>query len=159
MPNDSGQADANIYSRKSPPFRSWPHRGSVKKEPKWRGSDSVTVCIAVLFRWNYAEEGKKDEYRPTVLTASDRMLTAADVQYEPKQRKIASFGKSIALVAGDLQLHSEAILQTEKEIRGRDLDPQNIAQIYGRAMQNINLACCRFRGQALKLTQPSSQTQ
>lgn len=72
------------------------------------------------------------------ITASDRMITAADVQYEPQQQKAAFFGKSIVLVAGDIGIHAQAIHDTEKEIRGRQLPPHDIAQIYGRAMQLIN---------------------
>jgi hypothetical protein len=66
------------------------------------------------------------------------MITAADVQYEPQQRKIAFFGKSLVLVAGDIGIHSQAIQETEKEIRGRQLPPHDIALIYGRAIQTIN---------------------
>jgi hypothetical protein len=66
------------------------------------------------------------------------MITAADVQYEPQQQKIAYFGKSLVLVAGDIGIHSQAIRDTEKEIRGRQVSPHDIAQIYGRAIQSIN---------------------
>jgi hypothetical protein len=66
------------------------------------------------------------------------MITAADVQYEPQQQKIAFFGKSIILVAGDIAVHSQAIRETEKEIRGRQLAPHDLALIYGRAIQTIN---------------------
>jgi hypothetical protein len=97
----------------------------------------MTVCIAVLFHWNY---GTLDtpEYGRGAITASDRMITAADVQYEPQQQKIAYFGKSLVLVAGDIGIHSQAIRETEREIRGRQLPPHDIAVIYGRAIQATN---------------------
>lgn len=98
----------------------------------------MTVCIAVLFNWNYAKPGDPVELGRAAFTASDRMITAADVQYEPQQKKVAYFGKSIVLVAGDIGLHSQAIRDTEKEIKGRDLSPYDITQIYGRAVQSAN---------------------
>ncbi len=98
----------------------------------------MTVCIAVLFKWNYSAKEGQPDWRTAALTASDRMLTAGDVQYEPNQQKMAEFGKSIVLVAGDMQLHMEAIALTTKEIGSRELPPQNVAQIYGRAIQAIN---------------------
>jgi hypothetical protein len=66
------------------------------------------------------------------------MITTADVQYEPQQQKIAFFGKSLILVAGDIGVHSQAIRDTEKEIRERELSPHDVAQIYGRSIQAIS---------------------
>ena len=68
----------------------------------------MTVCIATLFQWNYAS---KDT--PAVGTAAlvltDRMITAGDVQYEPRQTKIAHITPTTLLViAGDYSLHSTA---------------------------------------------------
>jgi hypothetical protein len=98
----------------------------------------VTVCIATLFTWNYAEVGKPRRTGIGAITASDRMITAADVQYEPQQQKIAFFGQTMVLVAGDIGIHSLAIQETLKELRGRELKPHDIALIYGRAIQGIN---------------------
>jgi hypothetical protein len=98
----------------------------------------VTVCIAVLFSWNYETPPGNPVFHKGAITASDRLITAADVQYEPQQKKAAYFGKSMLLVAGDMGIHSQAINDAEKEIRGRDLPPHDIARIYGRCIQGIN---------------------
>jgi hypothetical protein len=98
----------------------------------------VTVCIAALFRWNYAALGEPANHGVAALTASDRMITAADVQYEPQQQKIAFFGKSLILIAGDIGIHSQAIRETQKQVRGRDPTPHEIALIFGREIQAIN---------------------
>lgn len=98
----------------------------------------MTVCIATLFQWNYANKGEPPVYGTAALTASDRMITAADLQYEPQQQKMALFGKSIILVAGDIGIHSQAVADTEREVGGRDLPPHDLAMIYGRAIQAIN---------------------
>jgi hypothetical protein len=98
----------------------------------------VTVCIATLFQWNYAAKGDPPKLARGAITVSDRMITATDIQYEPQQQKAAFFGKSTVLVAGDIGIHSQAIHDTEKEIRGRNLTPHDIAKIYGRAIQAIN---------------------
>lgn len=98
----------------------------------------MTVCIAALFTWNYAPVGSPPELGVGAVAASDRMITAADIQYEPLQQKAAFFGNTIVLVAGDIAIHSQAILDTAKEIRDRKLPPHDIAQIYGRAVQALN---------------------
>jgi hypothetical protein len=98
----------------------------------------VTVCIAVLFSWNFNTSLENPRFGKGAITASDRMITAADVQYEPQQTKAAYFGKSMLLVAGDMAIHSQAIADAEKEVRGRDLPPHDIARIYGRCIQAIN---------------------
>jgi hypothetical protein len=66
------------------------------------------------------------------------MITAVDVQYEPRQQKIGFFGRTLVLVAGDIAVHSQAVQDTEKEVEGRLAGPQEIAQIYGSAIQAIN---------------------
>lgn len=98
----------------------------------------MTVCIATLFKWNYANRGEAPIFGTAAITASDRMITAADVQYEPQQQKIAFFGRSLILVAGDIGIHSQAIRETESEIRGRQVAPHDLALIYGKAIQAIN---------------------
>ena len=123
---------ANLTRYRSPPPR-------VKVAPlHFREHRPVTVCIAALFRWNYAKPGEPVDHGIAAITASDRMITAADVQYEPQQQKIAFFGKTLILVAGDVGIHSQAIRETDKEIRGRQLSPHDIALIYGRAIQSVN---------------------
>ena len=98
----------------------------------------MTVCIATLFKWNYAAPGVPPKLEFAALTASDRMITAADIQYEPQQQKIAFFDGTMILVAGDIAIHSQAILDTQKQIKDRKLHPYDIAQIYGRSIQAVN---------------------
>jgi 20S proteasome alpha/beta subunit len=98
----------------------------------------MTVCAAVLFRWNYGTRAEPN-YGPAAVTMSDRKITAGDVEYEPNQRKIAQLApRAILMVAGDLAFHSEAILLAHKQIKGvATTAPENIALIYGQAVQAI----------------------
>jgi len=99
----------------------------------------VTVCIATLFQWNYAPLGETTaELHTAAITISDRLITAGDVQYAPQRQKTARFGNSMLLIAGDFGVHSQAIQDTEKEIKGRVLSPHDTARIYGRAIQSGN---------------------
>src|ERR1700721_446295 len=96
----------------------------------------VTICITTLFRWNY---GSNETPLPRVcaIVASDRKITAGDVEYEPAQQKFAQMTPStILLVSGDISVHSEAIRKTQKQIVNRpDTSPENVALIYAQAMQ------------------------
>jgi hypothetical protein len=86
----------------------------------------VTVCVAAM-----AE-------KTIVIGASDRMLTAGDVEFEPDQFKIWPFSTAIvALVAGDSTLQSEILKRTDIEVKRRiNLDPKtwinvkDVASVY-----------------------------
>ena len=99
----------------------------------------MTVCIAVLFQWNYADNNSPVDLGRSALVVSDRMITAGDVQYEPQQFKVAEFGENVlALVAGDFSIHSEAMKNTQLQLRGdRQPEPERVALIYGQAIQAI----------------------
>lgn len=99
----------------------------------------MTVCIATLFTWNYAPLGEEPKFGWAAITASDQMITAGDIQYEPFQQKMAAFTpKTLLLAAGDYATNSEAIQITQKQIKGRaDESPYNIARIYGQVIQGI----------------------
>lgn len=101
--------------------------------------DRVTVCIAALCRWNYSSGDKPDDWGVVAITASDRMITFGDVQYEPNQTKVANFSRNVMLlISGDYALHSEAIKTTMKDLAGRqNVLPRDVALMYGRAMQAI----------------------
>jgi len=75
----------------------------------------VTVCVAAL-----CEGGN-------IFGASDRMLTAGDVQFEPDAGKIRELTTSIALMtAGDSSLQTEIIARVSSEVVARiDADPKN----------------------------------
>jgi hypothetical protein len=98
----------------------------------------VTVCNAGLFDWNYGTVEVPDWGRAGILI-SDRMITAGDVQYEPRQRKAAEIAPNVLLaIAGDYSIHSQAIKDTHKQLRGNvKPDPYDVALIYGRAIQAI----------------------
>jgi 20S proteasome alpha/beta subunit len=97
----------------------------------------VTVCIAGLFDWNYAKTG--EDFGRAGFLLSDRMITAGDVQYEPRQRKWAEIASNITLaIAGDISTHSQALKDTHAQLRGdRAPAPYDVASIYGRAIQSI----------------------
>jgi 20S proteasome alpha/beta subunit len=99
----------------------------------------VTVCIAALFRFNYASPGDPVNHRVAAITLSDRMVTAGDVQYEPQQLKIAHVAQNvIIMIAGEYPVHSHAILTTAKQLRGnQSVSPYTIATIYGQSIQAI----------------------
>jgi 20S proteasome alpha/beta subunit len=99
----------------------------------------MTICIAALFNWNYAQAGQPPQYKKAAIAVSDRMITAGDVQYEPQQLKVSFMTKdSVILIAGDYSLHSEALLNTTKDLQQNpNKSPRNIALIYGRAIQSI----------------------
>jgi len=114
-------------------------RHDKTRRPQHRGRSPVTVCVAVLFRWNYAAKDAPPNVGIAGIVASDRMITAGDVKYEPHQMKIAEMTPQCLLsVAGDFAIHSQAIQDTRRVVRtARDKSPDNIARLYGKAIQSI----------------------
>ncbi len=100
----------------------------------------MTVCIATLFRWNYAT---LTDPQPGIaaLVVTDRMITAGDVQYEPQQTKIAEITPyTLLVIAGDYSLHSQAVKATLLRFREeRTASPENIARFYGKQIQTIKV--------------------
>lgn len=80
-----------------------------------RKKATVTVCVAAICNTG------------AVLGASDRMLTAGDVEFEPSQSKVRVLTSSIAvMVAGDSSLQSEILQEVMKDINARiQSDPSN----------------------------------
>jgi 20S proteasome alpha/beta subunit len=99
----------------------------------------MTVCVAVLFRWNYAPKGEAARFGIAGIVASDRMITAGDVKYEPHQMKMAEMTpQCLVLVAGDYAIHSQAVRDTKRLVlTARDKSPENIARLYGKSIQSI----------------------
>jgi hypothetical protein len=63
--------------------------------------------------WFYGE----GDFGRAILTASDRMLTAGDIQYEPSQHKTSHLSPTtLLLVAGDMTVHTEALTYTTRDI-------------------------------------------
>lgn len=88
----------------------------------------VTVCVAAICQGN------------TIFGASDRMLTAGDIQFEPQQPKIIVLTRSIVvMVAGDSSMQSEIIQKVQADVSKRiEVEPQNwwnvrdVADLYSR---------------------------
>ena len=74
----------------------------------------LTVCVAAMCDVN------------GIIGASDRMLTAADIQFEPQQPKIIPLTNSLVImIAGDSSMQAEIIQKLRHEIRKRlDADPE-----------------------------------
>jgi 20S proteasome alpha/beta subunit len=73
------------------------------------------------------------------MAVSDRMITAGDIEYEPQQLKVSFItDTTLILIAGEYPIHSEALKHIQLQIR-RDpkFTPENIAVMYGRAIQKI----------------------
>jgi 20S proteasome alpha/beta subunit len=68
---------------------------------RWESEDiTVTVCVAAICAGNI------------LLGASDRMLTASDVQFEPETPKIYEpTNSSVIMIAGDSSLQTEILLK------------------------------------------------
>jgi hypothetical protein len=109
----------------------------TSREPQFRGRTPVTVCVATIFRWNYAEKGKPRDLGWAALVATDRMITTGDIQYEPFQLKIGSMTTTtLVAVSGDYGIHSEAFRETQKQTNNAS-SPTIIAKIYAQQIQKI----------------------
>ena len=86
-----------------------------KKEKRGKETIPVTVCIVAMFDEN------------SIIGASDRMLTSADIQFEPQQSKILQFTNSIfTMVAGDSSFQYEIIQKVKTDVVDRVLkEPDN----------------------------------
>ena len=91
----------------------------------------MTVCIAAICTWG---TGKM------IIGASDRMLTAGDIEFEPPQNKIIPLtitGHALALTAGDTAAQTEICLKTMEELRKCTVtDVDDIAEAYARQFGN-----------------------
>lgn len=85
--------------------------------------------------WMYAP----GDVGTAILTASDRQITAGDIEYEPAQLKICFLtSKILILIAGDFTIHSEAILKTQRHLLSEpENDPPLIAEIYASYIKSI----------------------
>ncbi len=113
----------------------WLHRDRTA-QPKLGERFPVTVCVATICRWNYGTIEQPNIGHAVVL-ATDRMITAGDVEYEPEQTKIATVAPNLIItVAGDYGYHSQAIKETLKQTDANS-KPQNVAAIYAQCLQAI----------------------
>ena len=111
-------------------------RYPVRAAPRMiRRPARVTVCIAALFQWATPNGGSE----PAILTASDRTITVADIEYEPDQQKVVHFTQhTIGLVSGEYPIHSYATSAVKRIIATRpSLTVHEIAVAYGDTILGI----------------------
>lgn len=88
------------------PFGSDPSPYHRPRKPRQEPID-VTVCVAAI-----ANTGM-------ILAASDRMLSTAEIAYEPDSRKIWTFTSAIsALWSGDASIQAEVLGLVQRDING-----------------------------------------
>jgi hypothetical protein len=80
----------------------------------------MTVCVAAICKSLVSD-------LPTILGASDRMLTAGDIQFEPQQSKIVALTTSIAImIAGDSAMQAEVMQNVNADVYRRiEAEPKN----------------------------------
>jgi len=101
--------------------------------PRYRErARSVTVCIAAMINWIYPDK----QIGRAIIAVADRMLTSGDIEYEPPQFKIAFLRKRIiALVSGDITVHSEAVTRTQRQLASDPTDDvEQVADLYAAAI-------------------------
>jgi 20S proteasome alpha/beta subunit len=79
------------------------------------------------------------EHGVAALVATDRKISTDDIEYEPQQLKLSFITpRAVILIAGDFAVHSEALRVIQKNLKGNpDALPENIALLYGKAIQAI----------------------
>lgn len=100
----------------------------MTRSPRRKEKVPVTVCIAAIFE------------NSGIVGASDRMLTAGDVQFEPSVPKLRFLTNSIAaLVAGDANLHADIVREVWEatgdliaQNKGRWVRVKDMALLYKR---------------------------
>jgi ATP-dependent protease HslVU (ClpYQ) peptidase subunit len=92
----------------------------------------MTVCIAVICVGDGSE---------MIIGASDRMLTAGDIEFEPHQTKIYLLSeKVVAMTAGDAAAQITLFSQTQKDIATRSLvNVKEIAEAWARHFTSYRL--------------------
>ncbi len=97
----------------------------------------MTVCVAGLINWTY----DNGDIRKAIITASDRMLTVGEHEYEPGQRKIGQLSPRIlALVSGSITVHAEAMGNTVSHLSASPTtDVGDVAEIYASYVRRYRL--------------------
>jgi 20S proteasome alpha/beta subunit len=74
----------------------------------WLAGEVMTVCIAAICDGNF------------IIGASDRMLTAGDIQYEPPAPKVLPLTNSIVVMSsGDASFQKEILFQLSQDVNAR----------------------------------------
>ena len=100
----------------------------------------MTVCVAAICKSLGSDF-------PTILGASDRMLTAGDIEFEPERSKIYPLTNSIrVMLAGDSAMQWEVMLDINADVLARiKSDPKNwwnvrdVADLYARYYNRAKL--------------------
>jgi 20S proteasome alpha/beta subunit len=113
------------------------HTEPSAAEPR-RGK-RMTVCIAAVCHW----PGPSGTPGRVIVGASDRMITANDVQYEPNQMKVHALGQKVAvLFSGEYVVHAEISAKTAEQITKHNLTSvSEIADLYGRNVADYRMRC------------------
>lgn len=98
----------------------------------------VTVCVAAMCEFNG---------HSLIIGASDRMVTAGDIQFEPQQPKIFDITSSIVIMtAGDSAMQAEILQEVRREAHAQVtadpskwLDVQYIATLYSKYYTMVRL--------------------
>jgi 20S proteasome alpha/beta subunit len=95
----------------------------------------VTVCIAALINFVYPDR----QIGRAAIAVADRMLTSGDIEYEPAQTKISFLHRRIiALVSGDITVHSEAITHILRQLTVDPVDDvERVADLYAAEIRAI----------------------
>jgi len=102
-----------------PPLGRWRRHGSIRVPHVYLRAKPVTICIAAIC---YVPETDRTPGGYALISACDHMLTAGDIEYEPEQPKVAYITpRTIIMVAGDYQIHSEAIYRTIEQLKIKPL--------------------------------------
>jgi hypothetical protein len=110
-------------------------KSNQSTKPNSRKGISVTICVAAV-----CNALPPNDKFPMIVGASDRMLTAGDIEFEPEVPKTVPITNSIfVLLAGDSSLQTEIMQQTYVVVNGRiKEDPKNwwkvkdVAEVYSR---------------------------
>jgi len=98
-------------------------------EPKIR-TDPVTICIASISQF-----GHEGNFYPMIVGATDRMLTASDIQFEPSQTKVVLLNSRIVvLIAGDASFQSSVCMDAYNELQDEtEVTVKRAATVYSEA--------------------------
>ncbi|MFI5394491.1 MAG: hypothetical protein ACHQ9S_03065 [Candidatus Binatia bacterium] len=119
-------------------WRPPPRKGRIK-----RGDTPVTICVATLSVLPL----DPDNLGQIVIGASDRMLTADDVEFEPQQTKVFVVSRSITVMtAGQSAMQNEILDNVMADVNRRiQLEPDNwwkvvdVADLYVRYYNQARL--------------------
>jgi hypothetical protein len=97
----------------------------------------MTVCIAAI-----CDEGNR------IYCASDRMFTKGDTEYEHEHSKVWKFSSQIiAMVAGNVSIQNEILLEVNKRIEGREneISLQEVAYLYSEEFTKLRVKRAALR--------------